>query len=70
MPLDREGDNDSGLARAGAELERAREKLVLSLGAVEREIKHALDWRKWVGRRPVSALALGFALGHFLGRKY
>jgi ElaB/YqjD/DUF883 family membrane-anchored ribosome-binding protein len=66
----RAGQNKhADLDRAGEDLEQAREKFVLSLGAVEREIKHALDWREWVGRRPGTAIALAFALGFFLGRK-
>lgn len=68
MPLDPTQD-DADLTRAGDKLDHARDRFVLSLGAVEREIKHALDWREWVRRRPRTALALAFVLGAFLGRK-
>ena len=68
MPIEpREGDAD--ISRAGADLEHAREKFVISLGAVEHEVNHALDWREWVRRSPGIALASAFALGVFLGRK-
>ena len=69
MSFELEQDNDTDLSRAGADLENAREKFVLSLGAVEREISHALDWREWVRRRPGIALAFAFAIGVFLGRR-
>jgi len=69
MPLEPKHDADADLVRAGADLEHAREKFVLSMGAVEREITHTLDWRGWVRRRPGIALAFAFALGVFLGRR-
>jgi hypothetical protein len=69
MSFELKQDDDTDLSRAGADLENAREKFVLSLGAVEREISHALDWREWVRRRPGIALAFAFALGVFLGRR-
>ena len=69
MPRDPTEDHDADLSRAGADLENAREKFVLSLGAVEREIKHAIDWREWIRRKHRMALAFAFALGVFLGRR-
>jgi hypothetical protein len=69
MPFELKQDDDTDLSRASADLENAREKFVLSLGAVEREISHALDWREWVRRRPGIAVAFAFALGVFLGRR-
>jgi hypothetical protein len=62
-------ESDAELSRAGADLENAREKFVHSLGAVEREIKHALDWRERIRRSPRIALALAFVLGALLGRR-
>jgi hypothetical protein len=70
MPARPKEDDDADLSRAGADLECAREKFVLSLGAVEHEIKRALDWREWLRRRPGIALTLAFALGAFLGRRH
>ena len=69
MPPEPQRDRDADLARAGADLERAREEFVLSMSAVEREIAHALDWRGWVRRRPGTALAVAFALGLLWGRR-
>jgi hypothetical protein len=69
MPPEPHQNRDADLARAGAELERAREEFVLSMSAVEREITHALDWRGRVRRRPGIALALAFALGLFWGQR-
>ncbi len=62
-------DGDADLGRAGADLDRAREKFVLSMSAVEREIARVLDWRGWVRRRPGIALASAFALGVIFGRR-
>jgi hypothetical protein len=69
MPLDPRQDNDADLVRAGADLDRAREKFLLSMVAVEREVTRALDWRQWVRRAPGIAVGLAFAAGVFLGWK-
>jgi len=67
MPRDSKGEPGSELARAGAELERARDKFLLSMSAVEGEAARALDFREWVRRRPGLMLTLAFALGAFIG---
>jgi hypothetical protein len=67
MPRDPTQEPDTDLAHAGAELEHAREKFSLSMGAVEREVARTLDWRARVRRRPGLTLALAFAVGAFLG---
>jgi hypothetical protein len=69
MPREPGQHRDVDLVRAGADLERARETFILSMGAVEREITHALDWRGWFRRRPGIALGLAFALGLLWGRR-
>jgi hypothetical protein len=69
MHLDSKQEGDADLVRAGADLEQAREKFVLSMSAVEREITRTLDWREWVRRKPGVALTLAFALGVFIGRR-
>lgn len=69
MPRDPKQERDAALARAGAELERARERFFLSMSAVEREVARTLDWREWVRRRPGLVLALAFVVGAFLGRR-
>lgn len=70
MPTDRQHGMESELTRAGAELDRTRDQFVLSMGALEREITRALDWREWVRRKPGRALALAFGLGLLLGRRH
>jgi hypothetical protein len=62
-------EQDTELDRASLELEHSREKIVLSMTALEREITRTLDWRAWVRRRPGMALAFAFALGIVLGRR-
>lgn len=58
------------LIRATAELTRARDQLVVSMGALEQEITHTLDWREWVRNRPGTALAIAFTVGLLIGRKH
>jgi len=69
MSADGHQANDSELVRAGAELDRARERVALSMSALEREIARAFDWREWVRRRPGTAFALAFGLGVLVGRR-
>ncbi len=69
MRSDAKQENPGDLVRAGVDLDHAREKFVLSMTAVEREVTRLLDWREWVRRRPVAALAVAFALGALIGRK-
>jgi hypothetical protein len=69
MNTDQDGVQDADLVHASRELEHARERFVVSMTAVEREIARSLDWRQWVRRKPGIALALAFALGVFLGRR-
>jgi len=70
VPTEKEREMDAELIRAGAELAHTREEFVLSMGVLEHEITHALDWREWVRRRPGMALAFAFGLGFLLGRKH
>jgi ElaB/YqjD/DUF883 family membrane-anchored ribosome-binding protein len=55
--------------RATSELTRARDQLVVSMGALEKEITRTLDWRQWIRRRPGTALAIAFTIGLLIGRK-
>jgi hypothetical protein len=57
----------SDLERTEAELERTRERLAASLGALREEIADLADWRSWVERRPLPFLAGAFALGMIAG---
>jgi hypothetical protein len=67
--FDRKAGRDADLARADGELEHVREKFVLSMGTVEREVARTLDWRVWMRRRPGLLLAVALAVGAFFGRR-
>ena len=58
---------DSTVRETEAELERSREKLVASLGALREEITDLVDWREWIRRRPTPFVAGAFALGLWFG---
>jgi hypothetical protein len=60
-------DTDLALERTEAELERTRERLTASLGALREEISDLADWRSWIERRPLPFLAGAFAFGLLLG---
>jgi hypothetical protein len=62
-----QGARDPEIVRAEAEIAQTREKVALSVMALQREITRKLDWREWVGRRPVLAVALAFGAGALLG---
>jgi hypothetical protein len=58
---------DPEIVRAEAAIARTREEVALSVVALQREISRALDWREWVGQRPLLAVALAFGAGALLG---
>ena len=58
---------DPEIVRAEAAIARTREEVALSVVALQREISRTLDWREWVGQRPVLAVALAFGAGALLG---
>lgn len=60
---------DPAFSRVEAEIVETRERVAQSMMALEREIARAVDWREWIRRRPVRALAVAFAVGWFCGRK-
>lgn len=60
-------DRDLALERTEAEIERTRERLTASLGALRDELSELTDWRSWIERRPVPFLAGAFAFGFLLG---
>ena len=60
-------DNDLALERTEAEIERTRERLTASLGALRDEISDLADWRAWIERRPLPFLAGAFTVGFLLG---
>jgi hypothetical protein len=62
-------DNGQALARAEADIHPTRERVALSVTALQREITRTMDWREWVWRKPRLSIALAFGLGLFLGRR-
>jgi len=63
------GERDASFSRAEAEIAETRERLALSVMALEQEITRAVDWREWIRRRPGPALGLAFGLGWLIGRR-
>lgn len=63
---------DPALRETELQIERSRERLAASLGALREEITDLADWREWVRRRPeafvLGAFALGLAIGWRSGR--
>lgn len=58
---------DPEIAHAEAAIARTREEVALSVAALQREISRTLDWREWIGQRPILAVALAFGAGALLG---
>ncbi len=57
------------IARALAEIDRAREEVALQVSALREEISRTVDWREWYRRRPGLCLATAFAVGYLIGRR-
>jgi hypothetical protein len=66
---DDSGNNvrDREIVRAEANIARTRETVALSVMALQQEISRTFEWREWVRRRPVLAVALAFGAGALLG---
>jgi hypothetical protein len=60
-------DTDLALQETEAEIERTRERLSASLGALRDELSDLTDWRSWIERRPLPFLAGAFAFGFIVG---
>jgi hypothetical protein len=60
-------DSEIALQRTEAEIERTRERLTASLGALRDEISDLADWRSWIERRPLEFMAGAFAFGFLIG---
>jgi hypothetical protein len=58
---------DTALRETEAEIERSRQRLAASLGALREEITTLTDWREWFRRRPAPFVAGAFALGFLVG---
>jgi hypothetical protein len=61
------GKSDPELARAEAEVEKAREVVASSVMALQQELARTFDWRAWVAKRPYVAVGAVFFLGVALG---
>jgi hypothetical protein len=60
-------NTELALEQTEAEIERTRERLSASLGALKDEISELTDWRSWIERRPLPFLAGAFAFGFLIG---
>lgn len=60
---------DGALAQAQAEVRRSRDLVVQSAIALRDAVMERTDWRQIVARRPVTSLAIAFALGLWLGHR-
>lgn len=67
--IQNENGEDTALARAEAEIERTRERLIASALTLQRELGRASDWREWVRRKPGLTLGLAFGIGVLIGRR-
>jgi hypothetical protein len=59
-----------GTAMTEAELERLRERLQTSLGALETRLSELRDWRSWVRRHPWPFLLGAVATGVLVGLRW
>jgi hypothetical protein len=50
-------------------IDAQREQLGENLEHLERHVKKAADWRTWVERKPMFALAVAFAAGLWLATR-
>jgi hypothetical protein len=55
------------LRQTEAEVERSRERLAASLGALRADITGLTDWREWIRRQPLPFVAGAAALGFWIG---
>jgi ElaB/YqjD/DUF883 family membrane-anchored ribosome-binding protein len=71
MPNDERATDhrDPALVRAEAEIAQTREQVARSLIELQRGIARAADWREWIRRKPLAAVAVAFGLGVLLGRR-
>jgi hypothetical protein len=58
---------DPTVRETEAEIERSRERLAASLGALRHDLTSLTDWREWIRRRPAPFVAGAFAVGFWMG---
>lgn len=54
--------------RMNAAIESARAEVAATLGELRGAVADQFDWRGWVRRRPLMAVALALAIGWRIGR--
>jgi hypothetical protein len=64
-----QAETPESTAMTEAELDRLRERLQTSLGALETRLSELRDWRSWVRRHPWPFLLGAFATGVLLGMR-
>ena len=62
-----QGARDPEIVRAEADIARTRAVVTRKVMALQQELSRTLEWREWVRRRPLLALALAFGAGAWLG---
>jgi hypothetical protein len=67
--MDSKAARSPELVEAEADVERARERVALSVMALRNEMVRRTDWREWIRRRPGTFLAAAFALGFLWGHR-
>jgi len=68
-PADNRIGRSPELARAEADVERARERVAQSVMALRNEVVRRTDWREWIRRHPAAFLAGAFTLGFLWGHR-
>jgi len=58
---------DTALRETEIEIERTRQRLAASIGALREELTSLTDWREWIRARPAVFVGGAFALGLMLG---
>jgi hypothetical protein len=61
------GGRDPEILRAEEEVARAREAATAKLLALQHELGRVLEWREWIRKRPLVAVAAAFGAGVLLG---
>jgi hypothetical protein len=60
-------ETELALVETEAQIERTRERLSASLGALRHELSELTEWRSWIERQPLPFLAGAFAFGLLIG---
>jgi hypothetical protein len=63
----RRSDLPEDLARAEADVARARERVASSVVALRDGLVRQTDWRRWLADHPLAALGSALAVGYWLG---